>query len=96
MAAMQGVSAGIGVAQNLRRHHSPWLLRDAVMLLFVANFINIGVVLAAMGAAVRLFADAPETLYYQWSTGYATDDNSAGNGYQPTHYGTTDSALMDG
>ena len=33
MAAMQGVSAGIGVvtgqgiAQNLRRHYSPWLLR---------------------------------------------------------------------
>ncbi|MEN5276478.1 divalent metal cation transporter [Brucella sp. TWI432] len=69
MVAMQGVSAGIGVvtgqgvAQNLRRHYSPWLLRGAVMLLFVANFINIGVDLAAMGAAVRLFADGPEILY---------------------------------
>ena len=69
MAAMQGVSAGIGIvtgqgiAQNLRRHYSPWLLRGAVVLLFLANFINIGVDLAAMGAAVRLFADGPETLY---------------------------------
>lgn len=69
MAAMQGVSAGIGIvtgqgiAQNLRRHYSPWLLRGAVVLLFLANFINIGVDLAAMGAAVRLFADGPKTLY---------------------------------
>lgn len=69
MAAMQGVSAGIGVvsgqgiAQNLRRHYSPWLLRGAVVLLFLANFINIGVDLAAMGAAMRLFAGGPEILY---------------------------------
>ncbi|WP_265975914.1 NRAMP family divalent metal transporter [Brucella intermedia] len=69
MAAMQGVSAGIGIvtgqgiAQNLSRHYSPWLLRGAVVLLFLANFINIGVDLAAMGAAVRLFADGPKTLY---------------------------------
>jgi len=69
MAAMQGVSAGIGVvtgqgiAQNLRRHYSPWLLRAAVVLLFLANFINIGVDLAAMGAAVRLFAGGPQILY---------------------------------
>ncbi len=69
MAAMQGVSAGIGVvtgqgiAQNLRRHYSPWLLRGAVVFLFLANFINIGVDLAAMGAAVRLFAGGPEILY---------------------------------
>ena len=69
MAAMQGVSAGIGIvtgqgiAQNLRRHYSPWLLRGAVVLLFLANFINIGVDLAAMGAAVRLFAGGPEILY---------------------------------
>ncbi|WP_273786584.1 NRAMP family divalent metal transporter [Brucella intermedia] len=69
MAAMQGVSAGIGVvtgqgiAQNLRRHYSPWLLRGTVVLLFLANFINIGVDLAAMGAAVRLFAGGPEILY---------------------------------
>lgn len=69
MAAMQGVSAGIGVvtgqgiADNLRRHYSPWLLRGAVILLFVANFINIGVDLAAMGAAVRLFAGGAEILY---------------------------------
>jgi Mn2+/Fe2+ NRAMP family transporter len=69
MVAIQGISAGIGVvtgqgiAQNLRRHYSPWVLRVAVTLLLVANFINIGADLAAMGAAVKLLVDGPEILY---------------------------------
>lgn len=69
MAVIQGVSAGIGavtgqgIAQNLRRHYSPWVLRFAVTLLFLANFINIGVDLAAMGAALRLLIRGPALFY---------------------------------
>ncbi|PTM94118.1 NRAMP family divalent metal transporter [Mycoplana dimorpha] len=69
MAAVQGLSAGIGavtgkgIAQNLRSHYSPWLARAAVLLLFVANFINIGADLAAMGAALRLLIAGPPLLY---------------------------------
>src|SRR5438477_11153933 len=52
MTAIQGISAGIGavtgqgIAQKLRRHYPPWMLRLAVSLLFIANFINIGTDLA--------------------------------------------------
>ena len=69
MAVVQGISAGIGavtgqgIAQNLRRHYPPWVLRLGVLLLFVANFINIGVDLAAMGAALRLLVDGPLLVY---------------------------------
>jgi NRAMP (natural resistance-associated macrophage protein)-like metal ion transporter len=69
MAAIQGISAGIGavtgqgIAQNLRRHYPHWVLRLAVSLLFVANFINIGTDLAAMGAALRLLIDGSPLIY---------------------------------
>jgi NRAMP (natural resistance-associated macrophage protein)-like metal ion transporter len=69
MAAIQGISAGIGavtgqgIAQNLRRHYPPWMLRLAVSLLFVANFINIGTDLAAMGAALRLLIAGSPLIY---------------------------------
>jgi hypothetical protein len=49
MAVIQAVSArigcvtGYGIARNLRRHYSPWLLRAVVLLLLVANVINLGV-----------------------------------------------------
>src|ERR1700716_3469230 len=42
MAVIQAVSArigcvtGYGIAQNLRRHYSPWLLRAVVLLLLIA------------------------------------------------------------
>ena len=69
MAAIQGLSAGVGavtgqgIAQNLRRHFPSWVLRLAVVLLFVANFINIGADLAAMGAALDLLLPGPQLLY---------------------------------
>src|SRR3954464_9722468 len=43
MTVIQAISArigcvtGRGIAQNLRRHYSPWLLRGVVLLLLVAN-----------------------------------------------------------
>jgi NRAMP (natural resistance-associated macrophage protein)-like metal ion transporter len=69
MAVIQAVSArigcvtGYGIAQNLRRHYSPWLLRAVVLLLLVANVINLGADLGAMGAALGLLIGGPERLY---------------------------------
>jgi len=69
MAVIQAVSArigcvtGCGIARNLRRHYSPWLLRAVVLLLLTANVINLGADLGAMGAALGLLIGGPEHLY---------------------------------
>jgi len=69
MAVIQAVSArigcvtGRGIAQNLRLHYSPWLLRAVVLLLLVANVINLGADLGAMGAALGLLIGGPEHIY---------------------------------
>ena len=69
LVVIQGISAGIGavtgqgIAQNLRRHYPPWVMRFAVLLLLVANFINIGADLAAMGAALQLLVGGSQFLY---------------------------------
>jgi NRAMP (natural resistance-associated macrophage protein)-like metal ion transporter len=69
MAVIQAISArigcvtGHGIAQNLRRHYSPWLLRAVVLLLVVANVINLGADLGAMGAALGLLVGGPQHLY---------------------------------
>ena len=56
-----GATTGRGIAQNLRRHYSPALLRIVVVLLLVANVINLGADLGAMGAA--LIVPGPMLLY---------------------------------
>lgn len=69
MAVVQGMSAGIGavtgagIAENLRRRYSPWLLRSAVLMLLVANVFNIGADLASMGAALQLLIDGSDHFY---------------------------------
>jgi len=69
MAVIQEVSArigsvtGRGIAQNLRRHYPPWLLRVVVLLLLVANVFNLGADLGAMGAALGLLIGGPEQAY---------------------------------
>jgi NRAMP (natural resistance-associated macrophage protein)-like metal ion transporter len=63
IAARIGCVTGYGIAQNLRRHYSPWLLRAVVILLLVANVINLGADLGAMGAALGLLIGGPELLY---------------------------------
>src|SRR5438094_6352051 len=69
MAAIQEISArigrvtGHGIAGNIRRHYSVWLLRPIVMLLLVANFINLGADLGAMGDGLRLLIGGPRGLY---------------------------------
>jgi Mn2+/Fe2+ NRAMP family transporter len=69
MAAIQEISArigrtsGAGLAANIRRHYPPWLLQTVVCLLCVANTINIGADLGAMGEAVGLLVGGPVLAY---------------------------------
>ena len=69
MAAIQEISArigrvtGHGIAGNIRGHYSPHLLRVIVALLLLANIINLGADLGAMGDAVKLLVGGPGRLY---------------------------------
>jgi Mn2+/Fe2+ NRAMP family transporter len=69
MAAIQEISArigrvtGHGIAGNIRRYYSPWLVRGIVLLLLAANIINLGADLGAMGQALRLLVGGPPHLY---------------------------------
>ena len=63
IAARIGCVTGRGIAQNLRRHYPPWLLRTVVGLLLIANVINLGADLGAMGAALGLLIGGSEHLY---------------------------------
>jgi NRAMP (natural resistance-associated macrophage protein)-like metal ion transporter len=69
MVAIQEISArigrvtGHGIAGNIRKHYSPWLLFPVVFLLVVANTINLGADIGAMGDAVHLLIGGPALLY---------------------------------
>jgi len=63
VAAQIGCVTGRGIAHNLRRHYPPWLLRSVVTLLLVANIVNLGADLGAMGSALQLLIGGPEQLY---------------------------------
>jgi NRAMP (natural resistance-associated macrophage protein)-like metal ion transporter len=69
MAAIQEISArlgritGRGIAGNIGRFYPAWMLYVIVILLLVANVINIGADIGAMGAAVNLLAGGPTLLY---------------------------------
>jgi NRAMP (natural resistance-associated macrophage protein)-like metal ion transporter len=54
VSARIGRVTGRGLAANIRRAYSPWLLYLIVLLLLVANVINIAADIAAMGEATRL------------------------------------------
>ncbi len=54
-----GATTGRGIAQNLRQHYPPGLLRGVVIMLLVANVINLGADLGAMGAVLGLIAPGP-------------------------------------
>ena len=54
ISARIGAVSGRGIAENLRRHYPAWLVRGVVGLLLVANVINLGADLGAMGDAARL------------------------------------------
>ncbi|MEK7186288.1 MAG: divalent metal cation transporter [Patescibacteria group bacterium] len=54
-----GLVTGKGLAGVIRRHYSKKLLYTVVLLLFVANSINIGADLGAMAASAQLLVDLP-------------------------------------
>jgi NRAMP (natural resistance-associated macrophage protein)-like metal ion transporter len=69
MAAIQEISArvgrvtGHGIAGNVCRHYSMWLLNVVVALLFIANTINIAADLGAMADATKLLIGGHGMLY---------------------------------
>jgi NRAMP (natural resistance-associated macrophage protein)-like metal ion transporter len=58
-----GCATGRGLAENLRRHYSHWIVGTVVALLLVANIINLGADIGAMGAAVQLLLGGNPKLY---------------------------------
>jgi NRAMP (natural resistance-associated macrophage protein)-like metal ion transporter len=58
VSARIGRVTGRGLAANIRRAYSPWLLYVIVLLLLVANVINIAADIAAMGEALVLVTGA--------------------------------------
>ncbi len=69
MSAIQEISArigritGRGLAGNIRRYYSRWLLYPVVLLLTVANVINLGADIGAMGDATSLIIGGPAAVY---------------------------------
>ena len=69
MAAIQEISGrmgsvtGRGIAGNLRREYPPLLGYVLVALLSVANTINLGADVGAMGAALQLLIAGPAWAY---------------------------------
>jgi len=69
MCAIQEISArigrvtGRGIAGNIRRYYSAWLLYPVVVLLVLANTINLGADIGAMGSALQLLIGGPALLY---------------------------------
>ncbi|BCG83730.1 Nramp family divalent metal transporter [Mesorhizobium sp. 113-3-3] len=69
MAVVQEISArigrttGRGIAGNMRKYYPNWLLQSVVLLLLVANTINIGADLGAMGDALKLIVGGPALAY---------------------------------
>ena len=69
MVAIQEISArigrttGRGIAANIRRHYPNWMLQTIVALVLIANTINIGADIGAMGDAVKELIGGPQLLY---------------------------------
>ncbi len=61
--AQIGATTGKGIAQNLRQFYPRPLLQAVVLLLLVANVINLGADLGAMAAALALLLPGPLLLY---------------------------------
>jgi Mn2+/Fe2+ NRAMP family transporter len=69
MTAAQLISAqvarvtGKGIAHNMRHYYPAWVLRLIVMLMLIANIINLAADIGAMGQALRLLVGGPPLLY---------------------------------
>ena len=63
ISARIGRTTGRGLAGVLRLYYPNWLLQGAVGLLLIANTINLGADLGAMGDALNLLLPGPTWLY---------------------------------
>src|SRR3546814_14434771 len=63
IAAEIGRVTGAGIARNLRRHYPRPVLWTMVTLLLIANIVNLGADLSAMGAALVLLTGGNAVLY---------------------------------
>lgn len=69
MSGIQEISArigrvtGRGIAGNMRKYYPRWLTYIIAGLLVIANAINLGADISAMGAAVQLLVGGPTALY---------------------------------
>src|SRR3984885_8802997 len=69
MAGIQEISAwigrvtGVGLAGNIRRHYPPIVVHALVAFLLIANVINLGADIGAMGSALQLVVGGPALLY---------------------------------
>jgi NRAMP (natural resistance-associated macrophage protein)-like metal ion transporter len=69
MAVIQEISArigrvtGLGLAGNIRRHYPKPILYGVVSLLLIANIVNLGADIGAMGAAAKLLMPGPLWAY---------------------------------
>lgn len=69
MAGIQQISAligrvtGNGIAGNMRKYYSKWTMYPVVILLLIANTINLAADINAMGAALKLLIGGPAQVY---------------------------------
>jgi NRAMP (natural resistance-associated macrophage protein)-like metal ion transporter len=69
MAGIQEISAwigrvtGMGIAANIRRHYSAWVLYPIVFMMLIANVINLGADIGAMGGALKLLVGGSALIY---------------------------------
>jgi NRAMP (natural resistance-associated macrophage protein)-like metal ion transporter len=63
VAARIGRVSGFGLFDNLQRHYSSTLVYALTFLLIVANVINLGADIGAMGAALKLLIGGPAIVY---------------------------------
>ena len=69
MSAIQEISArisrvtGRGIAGNMRCYYPQWLTYTIAGLLIIANVINLGADISAMGAAMKLLIEGSAALY---------------------------------
>ncbi|MGA7984768.1 MAG: Nramp family divalent metal transporter [Burkholderiales bacterium] len=63
VSARIGLVTGHGVAANIRRLYPRWVLQPLIILLLIANTINIAADLGAMSEALRLLVGGPALVY---------------------------------
>src|SRR5580658_7886335 len=69
MSGIQEISAwigrvtGMGIAANIRRHYSAWVLYPVVVLMLIANVANLGADIGAMGSALKLLIGGSALIY---------------------------------